>query len=209
MPTEKRTTEVRQSEIAKAALELIAARGMKGLRVAAVARKVGLVPSGIYRHYRNKDEVLDAILDYIQHRFSANVRLVSRMEGDALARLHVLLMKHINLIRENESIPVVVFSADLYTESPRRRIKLLGIIESYLAEVAAIIEQGQREGIIRKELEPGATAMLFLGLIQPSTIVWHLSAGKYDVTKQAEAAWPMFCRAIRQDSPAVGRKKST
>ena len=209
MSTVKQRTEVRQSAIAKAALSLMGAQGMKGLRVAAVAREVGLVPSGIYRHYRNKDGVLDAILDYIQHRFSANVRAVTRMEGDALARLHALLMKHISLIRENESIPLVVFSPEVYTESPRRRIKLLGIIESYLAEVAAIIEQGQREGTIRRELEPGATAMLFLGLIQPSTIVWHLSAGKYDVTKQAEAAWPMFCRAIRPDSPAVGRRKST
>lgn len=33
-----------------------------------------------------------------------------------------------------------------------------------------------------------AVAMLFLGLIQPSSILWHLSAGKYDVTKQSEAA---------------------
>lgn len=178
---------------------------MKGLRVAAVARKVGLVPSGIYRHYRNKDEVLDAILDYIQHRFSANVRAVSRLEGDALSCLHALLMKHIRLIRQNESIPLVIFSPEVYTESPRRRIKLLGIIESYLSEVATLVQQGQREGSIRRDLEPDTIAMLFLGLIQPSTIVWHLSAGKYDLTKQAGAAWPMFCRAIQPDSPVGPR----
>src|SRR5664280_66741 len=100
MPAVKQKTEQRQSAIAKAALSLIGAQGMRGLRVAAVARKVGLVPSGIYRHYRNKDEVLDAILDYIQQRFSANVRAVSRLEGDALARLHALLMRHTRLIRE-------------------------------------------------------------------------------------------------------------
>jgi hypothetical protein len=118
-------------------------------------------------------------------------------------------MRHINLIRENESIPLVVFSPEVYTESPRRRVKLLGIIESYLADVATLVEQGQREGEIRRDPEPGTVAMLFLGLIQPSTIVWHLSAGKYDITKQAEAAWPMFCRAIQPDSPVVGRKDAT
>ena len=201
MPAVKQKTELRQSAIAKAALSLIGAQGMKGLRVAAVARKVGLVPSGIYRHYRNKDKVLDAILDYIQQRFNANVRAVSRLEGDALARLHDLLMKHINLIRENESIPLVVFSPEVYNESPCRRVKLLGIIESYLAEVATLVEQGQREETIRTDLKPGTVAMLFLGLIQPSIIVWHLSAGKYDATKQAEAAWPIFCRAIQPDNP--------
>ena len=203
MPTLKQKTELRQSAIAKAALSLIGAHGMKGLRVAAVARKVGLVPSGIYRHYRSKDELLDAILDYIQHGFSANVRAVAQIEGDATIHLHALLMRHISLIRENESIPLVVFSPEVYTGSPRRRVKLLGIIESYLADVATIVERGQREGAIRRDLEPGTAAMLFLGLIQPSIIVWHLSAGKYDVTKQAEAAWPMFCRAIQADRPSM------
>lgn len=206
MSTEKHRTEVRQDEIARAALDLISSRGMKGLRVAAVAKKVGLVPSGIYRHYRNKDELLDAILDYIHHRFSANVRAASRVEGNALTRLYALLMKHVALIRENEAIPFVIFSVEVYTESPRRRLKLLGIIESYLSQVADLVETGQQEKAIRADLVPGTVAMLFLGLIQPSTILWHLSAGKYDVTAQAEAAWPMFCRAIQPEN-TTGRKK--
>jgi AcrR family transcriptional regulator len=201
MPTTKRRTEVRQGEIAKAALELISAHGMKGLRVAAVARKVGIVPSGIYRHYRNKDGVLDAILDFIQHRFNTNVGAVLGMKGEVSARLHALLMKHIRLIQENESIPLVIFSAEVYTGNRRRRVKLLGIIESYLAKIAALVEQGQREGNIRADTKPAAAAMMFLGLIQPSVIVWHLSAGKFDVTKQAEAGWQMFWRAIRCQQP--------
>lgn len=207
MSAEKHRTEVRQNEIARAALDLISRRGMKGLRVAAVAKKVGLVPSGIYRHYRNKDEVLDAILDYIHHRLNANVRATSRVEGNALTRLHALLMKHIALIRENEAIPFVIFSAEVYTESPRRRLKLRGIIESYLSQVADLVETGQQEKTVRTDLVPGTVAMLFLGLIQPSTILWHLSAGQYDVTAQAEAAWPMFCRAIQSENTTERKKK--
>ncbi len=208
MSAEKRTTEVRQSEIAKAALELIGTRGMKGLRMAALARKVGIVPSGIYRHYRSKDEVLDAILDYIQQRFNANARAVARLEGDALTRLHALLIKHITLARENESIPIVVFSAEVYTESPRRRVKLLKIIESYLAEVADLVMQGQRDESIRRDVDPATVALSFLGLIQPSIILWHLSAGKYDLIKQAEAAWPLFCDAIRPRSGVQEKRPS-
>jgi AcrR family transcriptional regulator len=203
MATSKRSTEVRQGEIVRAALELIGSRGLEGLRVAAVARKVGLVPSAIYRHYRSKDEVLDAILEYIQARLRANVRAVSLVEAEALARLRALLTHHVNLIRESAAIPMVVFSGEVCAGSPRRREQLLGIIESYLADVAILVEQGQREGSVRPELEPGAVAMLFLGLIQPSALVWHLSVGRFDVSRQAEAAWPLFCRAI-QTQPLEG-----
>lgn len=202
MSTKKQATEIRQDAIAQAALDLIGSHGMKGLRMTAIAKKVGIVPSGIYRHFRSKDEVLDAILDFIQHHFSANVRAVAQIEGDTLTRLHALLMKHVSLIQENASIPTVIFSADVSTASSRRRLKLLGIMEAYLAEIAALVEQGKREGTIRDDVEGGTVAVMFIGLIQPPTILWHLSAGTYDVTKQAEAAWPIFCRAVGRSTVA-------
>lgn len=200
MSAPKRSTEVRQAEIAQAALGIIASKGMKGLSVAAVARKVGIVPSGIYRHYRNKTAMLDAILDFIRERFDANVQTVPGMDADAMTRLQSLLTRHIRLIRDNEAIPAVVFSAEVCTQSPRRRAKLMGIIESYLKDIAAMVTQGQKEGTIRTELAPATVAMLFLGLIQPSAFVWHLSGGKYDVAAHSEAAWPVFCRAIQTDA---------
>lgn len=172
--------------------------------MAAIAKKVGIVPSGIYRHFQSKDEVLDAILDFIQDRFLTNVHAVARMEGDVFLRLHTLLMKHVSLISENAAIPVVIFSADVYTMSPRRRVKLLGIIESYLAEIADLVEHGQREGLIRLDVEPRAVAVLFMGMILPPTILWHLSARTFDVVQQAEAAWPIFCRAVENGAKVVG-----
>ncbi len=200
MRAEKQTTEIRQDEIARAALELVGTRGMKGLSMASIARKVGIVPSGIYRHFRSKDDVVDAILDYLQRELGGNVRAIAYLEGTALERLHFLLMKHIDLIRQNKSIPVVVFSTEVYNGSPRRRVRLLGIIRSYLSAIAALIAQGQREGTICEELDPKAVSIMFMGLVQPSTILWHLSAGEYDAVKQAEAAWPIFRSAIARET---------
>lgn len=207
MATPKQSTEIRQPEIAKAALDIIATHGMKGLRVSAVARQVGLVPSGIYRHYRSKDALIDAVLDFIRSLMSANVRAVLEMEGDAAARLHALLVKQVDLIRENESIPLVIFSQEVYTGHPKRRAKLLGLIQSFLSKVAGLVETGQREGGFRRDLDPAAVALMFLGLIQPSGILWHLSAGSFDVQKQAETAWTIFQRAIRSPNPKTSTTK--
>lgn len=61
MKNEKMKTEVRREQIAAAALQLIARRGMHGLSIAGIARQVGLVPSAIYRHFDGKDHVLDLV----------------------------------------------------------------------------------------------------------------------------------------------------
>ena len=199
MAAPKQPTEVRQQEIAQAALKIIATHGMKGLRVSAVARHVGLVPSGIYRHYRSKDALIDAVLDFIRTRLSANAHDVGQMEGDAATRLHALLMKQVDLIRENESIPQVIFSQEVYTGHPERRAKLLGIIRGFLAKVASIVAEGQQADEFRRDIDPPVVALMFLGLFQPPTLLWHLQGGSFDVQKQAEAAWAIFHRAIRSE----------
>ncbi|MDY0148657.1 MAG: TetR/AcrR family transcriptional regulator [Kiritimatiellia bacterium] len=199
MAAPKQPTEVRQQEIAQAALKIIATRGMKGLRVSAVARQVGLVPSGIYRHYRSKETLIDAVLDFIRARLAANALDVTQMEGDTATRLHALLMKQVDLIRENESIPQVIFSQEVYTGHPERRAKLLGIIQGFLAKVAGIVAEGQQAGDVRRDIDPAVVALMFLGLFQPPTLLWHLQGGSFDVQKQAEAAWAIFHRAIRSE----------
>lgn len=78
MSTEKLDTEVRQDQIAQAALSLVASHGLKGLSMTRVARRVGIVPSAIYRHFKDKDAVLNAAIGYIQKGLLDNVTVVCK-----------------------------------------------------------------------------------------------------------------------------------
>jgi len=49
MCASKRNSEFRRKQIARATLALVGKLGFRRLTLAAVAREVGLVPSGIYR----------------------------------------------------------------------------------------------------------------------------------------------------------------
>ena len=74
---QKLGTEVRKQQIAQAALSLVSIQGLKGLSIAGIANRVGLVPSAVYRHFKNKDQVIEAILDLIRERLLANVQMVT------------------------------------------------------------------------------------------------------------------------------------
>ncbi|MGQ9860345.1 MAG: TetR/AcrR family transcriptional regulator [Thermodesulfobacteriota bacterium] len=198
MASEKLDTQVRQEQIVQATLELVAAGGLKTLSVAAVARRVGLVPSALYRHFKGKDEMLDATLELIQNRLLDNVRAVAEETDDPLERLHRLLVRHVRMIEENRGIPQIIFSQDFYAGHPERRSRVYRGIRRYLAEVAKILRDGQDSGRILREVDPEAAAVMFLGLVQPAAILWHLSDGDFDVTRQAERTWSLFLRAIQR-----------
>lgn len=196
MGTEKLETRVRREQIAKAALDLISDRGLKALSVASVARRVGLVPSAIYRHFESKDEVLDAAIGLIGRRLLDNVEGSRAQHGYSMECLRQLLIRHVELIRENRGIPRIVFSEDVFDGSPGRRKKMYQIIRQYLDRVAEIVRRAQRAGQVRPGLDPETVATGFLGMIQPAALLWHLSDGKYDVTRHAQRAWRLFADAV-------------
>ncbi|MCC6393487.1 MAG: TetR/AcrR family transcriptional regulator [Bryobacterales bacterium] len=194
--SEKLNTEIRQDQFAQAALGLVAAYGLKGLSVARVAHRVGLVPSAVYRHFRSKDQLLDAVLDLIRKRLTQNVQKVSGIK-DSLESLRRLLLLHAQLIRENQGVPRIIFSEELYSGNPRRKTAVYEIIQGYLKRVAEIIKRGQNDGQIRRDLDASTLSIMFLGLVQPAAVLWQLSDGGIDVTKHVERAWHIFAGCIR------------
>jgi hypothetical protein len=38
---------------------------------------------------------------------------------------------------------------------------------------------------------------MFLGLIQPAALLWHLSEGEFDVTQHVEKAWNLLSETLR------------
>src|SRR5512144_1839490 len=152
---EKLHTEIRQEQFAQAALALIAEHGIEDLSVARVARRVGLVPSAIYRHFSGKDELVDAVVTLIRERLHKNVAAAVEETEDALERLHRLLLAHTRLIRQNKGILRIIFSDELHHGYPDRKARVYEMINSYLKRVAAIVSDGQRSGQIRNELDAG------------------------------------------------------
>ncbi len=53
----------RQIEIINVALELISEKGIQGLTIKNLAKKIGITEPAIYRHYDSKTDILIAVLD--------------------------------------------------------------------------------------------------------------------------------------------------
>lgn len=200
MAREKLDTEIRQEQILQAALDVVSKKGMKGLNLGAVARRVGLVPSAIYRHFENKDGIVDGLLGLIESRLLANVTAVSGDADKPLLALESLLKRHVSLIRENAGIPRLVFSEEVYGANSQRRTRVRDLIQRYLDHVAELFRGAQETGDVRKDILPKDLAVMFLGLVQPAAILWHISDGDFDATKHVEKAWSVFREAIAKET---------
>lgn len=197
MALEKLDTEIRQEQIVEAALSLIAAHGVRRLNMAALARRVGLVPSALYRHFHSKQEILDAALRLVQRRGLENLREVCASTPNALERLKLLLLRVIKMVRELQAMPRIVFSEGMSGDHPERKHQAYEVIKGFLAAIEGIMREGQERSEIRGDIDAKSLAVMFWGMLPAMVILWHVSDGEFDVTRQAERSWELFREGIR------------
>ena len=196
MRAKKTSTDVRQEQIAVAALELVAERGMKALQVADIARRVGVVPSAIYRHYKSKGDILDTVLQLVGQRLQENVLGVCDETSDALQRLELLLMRHAKLLTTYRAIQSVIFSEEIYGGTSEQRNKAASIVKPYMRAIMRIVSEGQKDGAIRDDLRARTVAVMVMGIIQPAAIIAHLERGRFGLGNHVRQAWPVLRRGI-------------
>lgn len=193
----KLDTEIRQEQIAQAALAIVARHGLRRLSIARVARMIGVVPSALYRHFPGKDAIVDTVMALVRERLLENVRTVTDSVADPFEQLRLLLSRHVQFITENQALPRIVFSDQEHDGRPGRRRALYRTVQAYLDKMADIVRKGQAEGRMRKDVDAGTLAVMFLGLIQPAAILSHMSEGEFDAAGHAERAWGVFSEIIR------------
>jgi AcrR family transcriptional regulator len=197
MKKKRYVTEIRQDQIAEAALDIVRKDGLRALNVAAVAEKVGIVPSAVYRHFENKGQIVSAVLQLLQTRLNAHFQGVVNLDLEPVEKLHLLLNRHIELISNNNAIPRILFSEEVLGGMPEKQQQLYGIVQDVLRNVSEIVIEGQEKGSIRKDLPPENIAVSFIGMIQPAAIIWNLSNGEFDLVRHSQKAWQLYSEAIR------------
>jgi AcrR family transcriptional regulator len=198
MATKRFRTDIRRDQIAEAALYIVRREGTKGLNVAAVARRVGLVPSAVYRHFKNKSEIVDAVLELIQKRLNQNYQSVIELDLEPVEKLKILLTEHVELIGNNKAIPRIIFSEEVIGGIPEKQQQLYGIIQDVIQNVRSIVAEGQKKGAIREDISAENIAVSFLGMIQPAAIIWNLSEGEFDLRQHSKNVWKLFLAAIQR-----------
>jgi TetR/AcrR family fatty acid metabolism transcriptional regulator len=163
-PAKKRVRKaksVRRQEIVEAAVRVMASHGFHGTSVARIAKAVGISNSALYQHFHNRGEVLAAAADLLGER--ARDWIINTTGATALERLQAIGRGHVEWAASSlESFVRPVFALAGVSEGARiehTAPRSVGLHYDYLVN---IVRQGQREGSIRSDVDPGDLAWAIL-----------------------------------------------
>ncbi len=193
---------IRREQIARAALSLIAEGGLKALTIIGIAERIGMVPSALYRHFPSKRHIVDAVLGFLGERLRD---LVIASTADATTPIEAIgstLHGHLQLVLSEPAVPRLLFSEEVVGGGADRRLAFFGALADYLAGITALVDRGQKDGSIRRDLPAEKIALAALGVFNTAIAAWFLSGGARDPFDQFATSWRIYAAGL---APAPSR----
>lgn len=193
----KEKTVVRQAQIIEAALDAIAKEGFKGLTIAAIAKKVGITNSNVYRHFTGREAIIDAIVTEVENNLKKIISDSCSTKDLSSVCLKKIFLRHIEYLEKHKGIPRVIFSDEMYSGNEQIIARLRATVKGYIDEIKKILKSGIEDKEFDPKLDVNAAAITFLGFIQSIALQWVLFRYSFDPKKRGEKIWRIYLRGIR------------
>ena len=150
----------RRGQIVEMALALVARYGVPGTTLTRIASAVGVTTPALYAHFANRKEILLEALDVLIQRRSAAHHLVT--EGTPLERLREIGHRHSELVASDDKSVLALF--EFIAAGPEEGLREtlgerhLGLVD----ELARIVEDGQEDGSIIRDVDPQQIAWMIV-----------------------------------------------
>ncbi len=185
--------------ILEAAIVVFARNGFFQSTVSQIAREAGVADGTIYLYFKNKDDILVEFFTYkikqVFERFREKIE-----EGDtAEEKLRNLVTCHLEEFQKDVNMAQVF-------QMEARQIRHMEdhtkqISKMYFSMIGDIVEQGQDEGCMRKDLYIGLVKRYIFGAIDEVINTWVVNGGKYDLLSMADPLVDLCINGIGVKAP--------
>jgi TetR/AcrR family fatty acid metabolism transcriptional regulator len=73
-------------------------------------------------------------------------------------------------------------------------------LKSYFDLIGEILEEGQQQGLFRKDMYLSAVKKAFFGALDETVTSWLLAGNNYDLTQMADPVADLFLRGLKEEN---------
>ena len=146
--------------ILEATLAVLRERGLSGLKMEEVARRAEVGKGTIYLYFRDKRDLLKALVEERTWAFYREVEEVVRRKAPFFVRLEEVLRRRLAWVQEWRGLWAAVAREAMDDPAPW----LKGLHEHYLRLLEELLRSGQSEGAVRTGLSPRTTAAVIAAM---------------------------------------------
>lgn len=175
----------RKQQIIAEGIKIIHERGFPALSIRELANRVGISEPAIYRHFKNKEEIIMGILNKMQ-TFGDNIQQKLHTVDGELEKIKQLILFQLSYFEQNQGMTTIMLSEEIFYLNERLKRKLITITNVRSRILFNLIQSAQENNLIIKEDINNLTAII-MGSIRMLIFQWKLKNYKFSLTKQGQS----------------------
>jgi len=165
---------IRQS-ILDSAIEVFAKTGFYKAKAIEIAHKANIAVGTIYNYFTNKDDILIAIFKERIGELSASLKEMLKTIEHPDDKLAAILEATLTAMENDRKFAEVV-TIELRQSSKFFTSTAMAAVIEFLDIITGVIEEGQRRGIYRDNIDARVVALVVLGSFENLLHAWVLSS---------------------------------
>jgi AcrR family transcriptional regulator len=176
----------RQKEIVEVALELITEKGIQGLTIKNLSKKIGISEPAIYRHFDNKIQILISILEFFKDNTEQIFKKELNNNDKAIDKIEHLFTRHFASFSTTPSLVSVIFAEEIFRNEPMLIEKISEVINKNDQILTAIITEGQNSGELRSDMDAKNLSIVIMGSLRLFIKKWQFSGFSFDLPLEGQ-----------------------
>lgn len=174
----------RQIELIEAAGKILTKSGVGGLTTKNLAAEMGFSESAIYRHFSSKEEIILAMLDYMEESIEDQYASACQTSESVEVQFRCLFENQCDFFSKNPHFVVAFFSNGLMEQSQAINNGILKVMSIKRKYLIPILTTGQKEGIFKSSVETEELADIIVGSFRLQMLKWKLSNFSFDIKRR-------------------------
>ena len=191
----RKDTMIRRQQIIDVIRYIISSKGIEYVTISEIANRIGTTKTAIYRHFKNKRDILNLLIDNIEETL---MEALDRAMGkeDPIQSLKNVLLAHLTYAKERRETSFIVIMGVMQFSDTVIRRKISQLIQKYLRKIEKLLSGAIKLGLVKKTMNPRISAIAFLGLIQSTVTVWSYKNFNFIPQKAHACLWNIYCNGI-------------
>jgi len=149
----------------------------------------------IYLYFKNKDDILVHFFSYRTKQVFDRFRIEVKKADNSSDKLRNLIRRHLAEFQRDRDM-AVVYQVETHQNSRLAESQIKEMSQMYQDLISEIVELGQQEGSIRKDLYVGLVKRFILGAVDEVINTWLHGEKEYDLVSMADPLVQLFMRGI-------------
>ncbi|WP_243454346.1 TetR/AcrR family transcriptional regulator [Desulfosporosinus fructosivorans] len=178
-------------------IEVFSEQGLQGLTTREVAKRQGISESAIFKHYKSKNELILAVLEYFSQYDQAISESLSMKEFKPIEAITYFVEAYVTYYENYPELTAITLSYEGLMHEVELCEVVKRIFDKRVNTIQSLVEDAKRQNEISKDVDTESLADLIIGLESIVVLRWRLYSCNFSLKEHTLTALKMLLDAFK------------